>query len=289
MATLAIKGNASRSEDIRKLFFSLGAREFLCDLTDEKLLYYIAHDKKVISIPDQPDNIYRKLLFNVYTIEEFELRFPFRVGDEVTYDVSYSMEEPFKKVSACIKRMSWDTEESGVCYTMDSGTKRGVDEIQIVKPKFEPKDGDIVTYMNGDKATIYVFAGGRKYNTSFYVAYSGLRNTVFKDLNSHLDMNRNDIRPATEEEKKKLFDRLAEEGLDWDPEKKELVKLKWKPRCGQTVFLPDFKKGIFKTLAVVWLSGESDSMLQKGMVFNTQEDCQVFCDKLNQAIEGVKP
>ena len=82
MATLAIKGNASRCEDIKKLLFCLGAREFLCDLTDEKLLYYIAHDKKVISIPDQPDNIYRKLLFNVYTIEEFEERFPFRVGDE---------------------------------------------------------------------------------------------------------------------------------------------------------------------------------------------------------------
>ena len=45
-----------------------------------------------------------------------------------------------------------------------------VDGVMVVSPKevkFEPKDGDVVTYMNGDKATIYVFAGGYKYNTSF--------------------------------------------------------------------------------------------------------------------------
>lgn len=281
MATLAIKGNASRGEDIKNLFFSLGAREFLCDLTDEKLLYYIDHDKKVISIPDQPDNIYRKLLFNVYTIEEFELRFPFRVGDEVTYDVFYSMEEPFKKVSACIKIMSWDTEDSGVCYTMDSGTKRGVDEIQIVKPKFKPKDGDVVWAVNG--VSIFKRWGG---STLFYSYFTVLDDGCISDR-CFSKFIRKYIRPATEEEKKKLFDRLAEEGLDWDPEKKELVKLKWKPICGQTVFLPDFKKCIFRTLPVVWLSDESDSMLQKGMVFNTQEECQVFCDKLNQAISSV--
>lgn len=282
MATLAIKGNASRSEDIKNLLFCLGAREFLCDLTDEKLLYYIAHDKKVISIPDQPDNIYRKLLFNVYTIEEFEARFPFRVGDEVTYDVFYSMEEPYKKVSACIKRMSWDTEESGVCYTMDSGTKRGVDEILIVKPKFEPKDGDVVWAENG--LSIFKRWGD---STLFYSYFTVFDSDYISDR-CFGKFIRKYIRPATEEEKKKLFDRLAEEGLDWDPEKKELVKLKWKPICGQTAFLPDFKRGIFRTLAVVWLSGESDSMLQKGMVFNTQEECQVFCDKLNQAISLVR-
>ena len=167
-----------------------------------------------------------------------------------------------------------------------------VDGVMIVSPKEEkwiPKDGDIVTYMNGDKATIYVFAGGCKYNTSFYVAYSGLRNKVFKISKGHLDMNRDDIRPATEEEKQKLFDKLKEEGYEFDFEKKELVKLRWKPICGQTVFIPNFKKGIFITLAVVWVSNELDSMLQKGMVFKTKEECEQFCSKLNKAIEGVKP
>ena len=39
MATLAIKGSSSRGEDIKNLLSCLGAREFLCDLTDEKLKF----------------------------------------------------------------------------------------------------------------------------------------------------------------------------------------------------------------------------------------------------------
>ena len=116
-----------------------------------------------------------------------------------------------------------------------------VDGVMVVSPKevkFEPKDGDVVSYMNGDKATIYVFAGGYKYNTSFYVAYSSLYNKVYKTLNGHLDRNRDDIRPATEEEKKKLFDKLAEEGYEFDFENKELIKLKWKPKEGEEYYTP---------------------------------------------------
>ena len=34
----------------------------------------------------------------------------------------------------------------------------------------------------------------------------------------------------TEEEKKKIFDKLAEEGYEWKADTKELVTLKWKPK-----------------------------------------------------------
>ena len=167
-----------------------------------------------------------------------------------------------------------------------------VDGVMIVSPKEEKvditkfKDGDVITCGHhdcGDFQWTAILQG----EIERIADYCSLDcKGEFLDHNSGSD-SATWVRYATDEEKKKLFDRLAEEGLDWDPEKKELVKLKWKPICGQTVFLPDFKKGIFRTLAVVWLSGESDSMLQKGMVFNTQEECQVFCDKLNQAISLV--
>jgi hypothetical protein len=165
-----------------------------------------------------------------------------------------------------------------------------VDGVMIVSPKEEkwiPKDGDVV-YQDGRRKWVFIYMDCLTAEAYHYVSMelpSG--NISFKD-GEHIGYI-DTLRPATEEEKKKLFDRLAEEGLDWDPDKKELVKLKWKPICGQTVFLPDFKRGIFRTLAVVWLGGKSNSMLQKGMVFNTQEECQVFCDKLNQAINQIKP
>ena len=167
-----------------------------------------------------------------------------------------------------------------------------VDGVMIVSPKeekYEPKDGDIVTYMNGDKATIYVFAGGYKYNTSFYVAYSGLRNEVFKTSKGHLDMNRNDIRPATEEEKQKLFDKLKEEGLEWNAEKKELVKLRWKPKCNEAFYFPSYECGYFEPDSDVYFEEYEDLIdknvyVVRGWVFRTKEECKEFCNKLNQAL-----
>lgn len=165
--------------------------------------------------------------------------------------------------------------------------------VMVVSPKvekFEPKDGDIVTYMNGDKATIYVFAGGYKYNTSFYVAYSGLHNKVYKTLNGHLDRNRDDIRPATEEEKKELFSKLAEEGWEFDFEEKKLVKLKWKPKGNELYFTPDFFYSWFTHGECRWDNDRADNArYNNGWVFRTKEECQEFCNRLNDAINSVKP
>lgn len=291
MATLAIIGNNERAEDIARLFKDLGAQGQYSPCSDESYLYYIAHDKKVISIIDQPDNIYRNLLFNIYTIEEFEAKFPYRVGDKVAYDEFYSTKEPPVEQVAHIKYMSWSCNHSDVCYTMENGTKRGVDEIRKVEPRFEPKDGDVVTYLNGGKPTIYIYKGGYKYNTSYYVACSISRNKVFLTSTGYLDGERDDIRPATEEEKKLLFDKLTEEGWEWRTDTKELVKLKWKPKEGEYFYFPicSVLTCIFTTNGTMYNSGRDKSLLDNGWYFKTAEECEQFCRQLNQAIKGVKP
>lgn len=291
MATLAIRGNNERAEDIARLFKDLGAQGEYSPCSDESYLYYIAHDKKVISIIDQHDNIYRNLLFNVYTIEEFKAKFPYRVGDKVAYDEYYSTKEPPVEQVAHIKYMSWSCNHSDVCYTMENGTKRGVDEIRKVEPRFEPKDGDVVVYFDHDKPTVYVYKGGCKYNTSFYVAYSEIRSEVFATTFGHIDRDRNDIRLATEEEKRLLFDKLAEEGFEWKAETKELVKLKWKPKEGEYFYFPicSVLTCIFTTNGTMYNSGRDKSLLNNGWCFKAAEECNQFCRQLNNAIDLVKP
>lgn len=175
---------------------------------------------------------------------------------------------------------------------MIDATIEMVDGVMVVSPKevkFEPKDGDIVTYMNRDKATIYVFAGGYKYNTSFYVAYSGLRNEVFKTPKGHLDMNRDDIRPATEEEKKLLFDKIEAEGYEWLADERKLVKKKWIPNESEFFYRPSYSFAQFDSYLDEERSCVSESYINKGWIFRTEEECQKFCDKLNEAISSIKP
>ena len=290
MATLAIRGNNERAEDIARLFKDLGAQGEYSPCSNESYLYYIAHDKKVVGIIDQHDNVYRNLLFNVYTIEEFEAKFPYRVGDKVAYDEFYSTKEAAVEKVAHIKYRSWDCNHSDVCYTMENGTKRGVAEIWKVEPKFVPKDGDVV-YVKTNHENIIIY---KEHPTKLgrYVNYMDE-----EELYIHVGVfclssdSIIDIRPATEEEKKKLFDKLAEEGYEWDAEKKELVKLKWQPKEGEYFYFPIciVLTCIFTTNGTMYNRGRDKSLLDNGWCFKTAEECDQFCRQLNQAIKGVKP
>ena len=239
MATLAIRGNNERAEDIARLFKDLGAKGESSPCSDESYLYYIGFAKKVLSIIDQPDNIYRKLLFNVYTIEEFEAKFPYRVGDKVAYDEFYSTKEPAVEKVAHVRYRSWDYNHNDVCYTMEDGTIRRVDEIRKVETEFEPKDGDVVTVTTetGGSYTCFFkfYVGGDVHS---YGGLNNLFNMLFKDALVCYREKLITIYPATEEEKKKLFDKLAEEGWEWRTDTKELVKLKWKPKEGEYFYSP---------------------------------------------------
>lgn len=284
MAKLAIRGNNERAEDIARLFKDLGSQGEYSPCSDESYLYYIGHDKKVISIIDQHDNIYRNLLFYVCTIEEFEAKFPYRVGDKVAYDEFYSTKEAAVEKVAHIKYRSWDCNHNDVCYTMDNGTIRRVYEIRKVETEFEPKDGDVVTVMSGMHIFICKeYLGGD--DIYAYIGYDFEYNHVFdKGVWSV-------CRLATEEEKQKFFDKLAEKGCGFDFDKKEIVELKWKPKEGEYFYFPicSVLTCIFTTNGTMYNSGRDKSLLDNGWCFKTAEECNQFCRQLNQAIKGVKP
>jgi hypothetical protein len=282
MATLAIKGNKARAGHILALFNSLGATGFITDSIENDRLYYIGHKGKVLSIADQPDNIYRNLLFNVYTIESFESRFPLRPGDKVAFDVYESPECPVKEKVSVVNSLSWNTECCDICYTMADGYKRSISALRKVMP-FNPKDGDVVS------SGAYIFVCKKHLSNDEILAYFGY--DFYSDkiiVDSARTFYADHI--ATEEEKKKLFDKLKEEGYEWDAEEKELVKLKWKPVLGEVYFRVEFVDHEFRYADWNWKNSTYEiEAYERGWCFKTKEECQVFCDKLNQAIKNVEP
>lgn len=163
------------------------------------------------------------------------------------------------------------------------------DGVMVVSPKvvkFEPKDGDIVAINEGTQ----IFVCKKYLRDGVIHAYFGwdfTNNVIFDEGEWGVE------RPATFEEMKKFFDKLKENGLAWDAEKRELVKLKWKPADREKVYVAGFTFYGEHPFCPFEDAAYADSMqwravYKRGWYFKTIEECQSFCDKLNQAIDSVK-
>ena len=165
-----------------------------------------------------------------------------------------------------------------------------VDGVMVVSPKeekFEPKDGDVVVCEGFGSIQLFICKEYEDECCCFcYCFYDLEEESIVFDSSASYSVERF----ATEEEKQKLFDKLKEEGYEWKADTKELVKLKWKPKYNDNYWSPS----LFDSVVVPWKTSWQDSKvgnkrLEKGWVFKTKEECQEFCNRLNDAINSVKP
>lgn len=169
-----------------------------------------------------------------------------------------------------------------------------VDGVMVVSPKevkFEPKDGDVLSCFFKDKYQgTFVFEEASECGEAiFHFALDAYGKFITGNGCNYFGYIYNS-RFATEEEKKLLFDKLAEEGLAWDAEKKELVKLKWKPEEGERYYFPFYSNCcFFSYCADVIKTDYQKAIYQKCWVFKTDRECIEFCNRLNEAINSVKP
>ena len=176
-----------------------------------------------------------------------------------------------------------------------------VDGVMVVSPKevkidiAQFKDGDIITCGHDDPSFNWtcILRGRIEFicDNMFIADYCFYRNDSDYSCKQGDSDSATFVRFATEEEKKKLFDKLAEEGYEWKAETKELVKLKWMPKEGEEFYLPLYYTypSEFKPITSLLNKGRDKVILDKGWVFRTKEECQEFCNRLNDAINSVKP
>lgn len=105
--------------------------------------------------------------------------------------------------------------------------------------KWKPKDGDIIACNETNKLAhcIAIF----KYATceNKIIAYAGLNetNNFFESFGNSIWGDVKDYRPATEEEKQLLMDKLADAGYRWNAEEKKLEQLpRWRAKEEQEYF-----------------------------------------------------
>lgn len=97
----------------------------------------------------------------------------------------------------------------------------------------DTKNGDVLSYRNGQ----WIFILKRIIDKDSFEYYT-LWSTIYNDLtinDSAFSLLINSIYPATKEERDLLFQKMKENGYEWDAEKKELKKIKlneWVPKRG---------------------------------------------------------
>lgn len=101
--------------------------------------------------------------------------------------------------------------------------------------KWEPKDGDIVASNKREVVAIYAQTDEDNGGIVTYAGLSGRHLTIRTDMGWGYT---EEFRPATEEEKRLLFDALAREGKRWNAEEKRVEDLpRWRALYNENYYV----------------------------------------------------
>lgn len=116
--------------------------------------------------------------------------------------------------------------KSGDTITIPEGCKASIKDGCVVFEK-EFKDGDMLCSENG---TIVIFKEMDEDDSDyFYAHYSTERSYIVCWIYSA-------FRHATDEEKERLFDKMKEQGLQWNAEEKKVEKIRWRAEDGKEYY-----------------------------------------------------
>lgn len=139
---IAIKGHESRGKEVIQILESLGGKNKWFHYGNNENCFYELHDDCIWCATTRSE------YFKYYTLEEFEKKFPFKVGDEVTIaGLPY-----FPKV---ITQMTWDCDEILYSFEGLNNTWFGAKALK----KFEMKEKRNIT-LTLDKAKEWYKKGG---------------------------------------------------------------------------------------------------------------------------------
>ena len=136
--------------------------------------------------------------------------------------------------------------QCGDKITIPEGCKAIVKDGSVVFEKEEQtdqefKDGDVlVTVANGKRHNAFIYKGSDV--LGFHLYYAGINADGYLLINDSPTECRwcNQILShATEEEKQLLFDKMKEQGLCWNAEKKEVEKVRWRAKKGDRFYCFD--------------------------------------------------
>lgn len=120
--------------------------------------------------------------------------------------------------------------QCGDTITIPEGCKAIVKDGSVVFEK-ELEDGDVLCSVYS--TTIAIFKEYEKKGSKYFYSHYNTDGSSNKNWNSAA------FRHATEEEKQLLFDKMEEQGLQWNAEEKRVEKIRWRAKEGERYYALD--------------------------------------------------
>lgn len=105
MALLAIKGHANRGKEVIEILEMFGGKNqnIVYSGKDTFHYYFIDNETGYIRTKLYTDDCWTKLTYNIFTLEDFLEKFPYKVGDKVLYK--------YGNATYFIKKMFWEIDK----------------------------------------------------------------------------------------------------------------------------------------------------------------------------------
>ena len=148
---LAIKGHSERGKEVIELLEMLGGVNKIGYFGDTLFYCYFINSNRIITAKHKVEDCC------IYTLEEFEAKYPYKVGDKVLY-----LNGRNEWVEGIIDKMIWNENNSTLTYYVSNidGTSAGQATTMFLKPMKQKelkdylKPGYVVEYEEGNKFVI---------------------------------------------------------------------------------------------------------------------------------------
>lgn len=157
---------------------------------------------------------------------------------------------------------------------------------QIIKEeKYEPQDGDIVSWKDEDDDGNPAVSIYKEKSRSYATLYA----TGSMEYSAYAIFAMNIIRPATKEEKQRLFDALAEQNKRWNAEKKVVEDVRWRAITGCKYYYLDLDITKYKVESTIDVDTCDDSgRYLSGNYFKTEEAARTAGNQILELLKNSK-
>ena len=157
--------------------------------------------------------------------------------------------------------------------------------------KYEPKDGDFV-YVKAGYEHIAIFKNIKRDDFNVYAECNEIT-TNYNCKNPTIPIchikDVREVRPATEEEKKLLIEKLAEVGKRWNEEKRCLEDVRWRAKDGEHYsYLLLGDTDILVTTTTDTRTYKDDERFNSGNYFKTDSDAMNVAEQIMEIFNNSK-